>query len=165
MNAKVTEHILAFGHPNIRAIHPTTLMFTKDKHISKKGDCIVAVAADKALADLSPEFRHALKQPNAKLTIIIEAEGEKEQVNAAGSPKLVLTHQTEMVVRKSDYISDRTLAIHANKASSDLPRPFIAKLQNPMQEVKITLTVQAYATLASKTTWDSKGAVSRILLA
>ena len=143
MSPKLTEKILAFGHTNIQAIHPTTVMFTKDKHVSKNGDCIVAVAADKALAGLSPEFKDALRQPNAKLTIIIEVDGIKEHINAAGSPKLVLTHPTDMVVRKSDYISDRTLAVHADKASSDLPRPFIEKLQNPEQEVKITLTVQA----------------------
>ncbi len=32
-------------------------MFTKEKHLSKTGDCIVAVAADKAVADLSQNSR------------------------------------------------------------------------------------------------------------
>ena len=118
-------------------------MFTKDKHLSETGDCIIAVAADKAVADLSPEFKDKLKKPNAKLTILIEADGLKEQINAFGSPKLILSHPTDMVVRKSDYICNRTLAIRADKASNDLPREFIEKLKDPKQEVKITLIVES----------------------
>ncbi len=137
------ETIRAFGHANIKAIHPTTLMFTKDKSLSKNGDCIVAVAADKALVDLSAEFKDRLRKPNAKLTILIEADGLKQQISSFGSPKLILTHPTDVVVRKSDYISDRTLAIGADKASRDLLRPFIEKLRNPKQEVKITLAVES----------------------
>lgn len=143
MKAILTERIVAFGHQNILAIHPSTLMFTKDKNLSKNGDCIVAVGADKALADLSLEFRDALRKPNAKLTILIEAGGLIQEIGAAGSPKLILTHPIDMVIRKSDYISDRTLAINADKSSDDFPRLFIEKLQNPWQEVKITLKVQA----------------------
>jgi len=118
-------------------------MFTKEKHLSKTGDCIVAVAADKAVADLSREIKEKLKKPNAKLTITIEADGLTQRINASGSQKLVLTNQTDMVVRKGDYISDRTLAIHADKSSSNLPREFIEKLKNPEQKIKITLIVHA----------------------
>lgn len=142
MKAILTERIVAFGHQNILSIHPSTLMFTKDKNLSKNGDCIVAVGADKALADLSLAFRDALRKPNAKLTILIEAGGLIQEIGAAGSPKLILTHPIDMVIRKSDYISDRTLAINADKSSDDFPRLFIERLQNPWQEVKITLTVQ-----------------------
>jgi hypothetical protein len=137
------ETVVAFGHGNIQAIHPSTLMFTKEKHLSKTGDCIIAVAADKAAADLSCEFKEKLKKPNAKLAITIEAEGLTQQVNASGSTKLLLTNSTDMVIRKSDYISDRTLAIHADKSSSDLPREFVEKLKNPKQKIKITLIVDA----------------------
>jgi hypothetical protein len=117
-------------------------MFTKDTHLSENGDCVVAIAADKALADLSTEFKEKLRKPNAKLTITIETDDLKEKITASGSPRLVLTHLTEMVVRKSDYISDRTLAIHADKAANDLSRPFIEKLKNPKQQVKLTLFVE-----------------------
>ena len=58
--AQVKEVIFAQGHENILGTHKTTLEFTKDKHLTKKGDCIVAVAADKALADLSAEFKENL---------------------------------------------------------------------------------------------------------
>ena len=118
-------------------------MFTKEKHLSKTGDCIIAVAADKAVADLSREIREKLKKPNTKLTITIEADGLTQQINASGSPKLVLKSQTDAVIRKGDYISDRTLAIHADKSSNDLPREFVEKLKSPEQKIKITLIVHA----------------------
>jgi hypothetical protein len=137
------ETVLAFGHKNIKAVHPSTLMFTKEKNLSRTGDCIIAVAADKAAADLNLGFKENLKKPNSKLTIIIETEGLTQQVNAFGSPKLVLTDSTDMVIRKSEYVSGRTLAIHADKASSDLSREFVEKLKNPRQKIKITLIVSA----------------------
>jgi uncharacterized protein len=141
MNAKADESIVAFGHENIQAIHPTTLMLTKERHLSNTGDCIIGVASDKAVADLSQKFKEALKKPNAKLTMIIEADGLTEQINAYGSPKLSLTHLTDMVIRKSDYISDRTLAIHADKSSNDLSRALLRKLKDPGQRISITLIV------------------------
>ena len=72
---------MAFGHENVQAIHPSTLMFTKEKHLSNTGDCIIAVAADKALSDFTQTFKEMLKKPNAKLTIIIEADGLTEEIN------------------------------------------------------------------------------------
>jgi hypothetical protein len=137
------EVIVGYGHPNIQATHKTTLEFTKDPHLSKKGDCIVAVAADKALADLSAAFKENLSKPHAKLTVTIEADGLSEQVTAHGSSQLILSHPTEMVLRKSDYVSSRTLGIRADKAAIDLSRALVEKLKNPSQKVKITLTVRA----------------------
>ena len=136
---EVVEIIWAHGHHNIQAIHPTTLMFTKEKQISETGDCIVAVAADKATADLTPEFKNTMKEPNAKLKIIIEAGEAAEQIVAYGSPKLALTNVVDIVIRKSEFTSDRTLAIKADKSSKDLTREFIDKLRNSKQTVKITL--------------------------
>ena len=136
------EAIVGYGHENIQATHKTTLEFTKDMHLSKKGDCIVAVAADKALTDLSAEFKENLRRPHAKLTILIEADGIIEQVNAHGSPQLILSHPTDIVIRKSDYICNRTLAIHADKAAQDLSKTLLEKLKNPKQKVKITLIAQ-----------------------
>jgi len=137
--AEVRETIFGYGHENVQATHKTTLEFTKDTQLSKKGDCIVAVAADKALADLNAEFKEKLRKPHTKLTIIIEADGIIEQVNAYGSPKLILTHPTDIVIRKSDYVCSRTLAVNADKAALDLSRDFVKKLKNPKQKVKITL--------------------------
>ena len=141
MTTPLTEQILAFGHANVLAIHPTTLMITKEKELSKQGDCIIAVGANKAAADLSPEFKQKLRDPNSKLTLLIEVDGLTEQVTAYGSPRLDLCSRVDMVVRKSDFVSDRTLAVKADRAALDLPRAFVDKLRNPDQQVKITLTL------------------------
>lgn len=116
-------------------------MFTKEEDLSETGDCIVAVAADKAVANLSPQFKDALRKPNAKLTITFKVDGLHEQIIAFGSPKLILTHPTDMVIRKSNYICSRTLAIHADKAAIDLSRELVQKLKRAKQKVKITLSV------------------------
>lgn len=135
------EVIFGHGHENIIATHKTTLEFTKEPHLSKKGDCIIAVAANKALADLNPTFKATLRKPNAKLTVLIEAGGISATVQAYGAQQLSLAHSTDAVVRKSDYVCSRTLGIRADKAAIDLPRPLVEKLKNPQQQVKITLTL------------------------
>jgi hypothetical protein len=137
---EATEVILAFGHENIRAIHRTTLEIIKASHLSKEGTCIIAVSANKALADLSSRFKETMRSKSAKLTLLIEAGKATELLNALGSPRLILTHPTDMVIRKSDYICNRTLAIKANKAAADLSRAIVAELKNPRERVKITLT-------------------------
>jgi len=137
----VKEVIVAYGHPNVQATHPSTLMLTKETHLSKAGDCIIAVGADKSVSDLSAEFKNAIRKPNAKLTIIIAAGSMEQQVNAAGSPELVLTDPSDIVVRKSSYISERTVAIRADKSSSDLSRQLVSRLKDPKQTIRVSLVV------------------------
>ncbi|MEM3769860.1 MAG: DUF371 domain-containing protein [Candidatus Bathyarchaeia archaeon] len=139
---RVAEVITAFGHENIRASHITTLEITKEKELTVRGDCIVAVSADKGLLDLKPEFRNFLRREDARLTILIDAGGVVDFVKAFGSPRLILSHPTDMVVRKSGYICSRTLAINADKAACNLSRALVRRLQNPAQLVRVTLTVE-----------------------
>ena len=139
--SELREIVFGYGHENVLATHKTTLEFTSDKHLSKKGDCIDAVAADKGLVDLRAEFKENLRKPHAKLTVLIEAGEIMERVEAYGSPQLVLTHPTDMVIRKSDYVDNRTLAVQADKAALYLSRELVEKLKNPKQKVKITLEV------------------------
>jgi hypothetical protein len=137
-----TEIILAFGHNSIQAIHKSTLEITKEAKLSKRGDCIIAVSANKAMRDLSSEFKENLRKENAKITMLIEAGEIVEVVNAFGSSRLILTHPTDMVVRKSNYICSRTFAIQADKAACDLSRDLVKRLRNPKQKVKVKLTVR-----------------------
>jgi hypothetical protein len=143
VSKKIIETFWALGHPNIQAVHPTTIMFTKDIHVSKKGDCIIGMSADKAVKDLTAQFKEELRKPNAKVIVTIEAESFKEEIRAVGSPKLCLCHPTDIVVRKSDYTCSRTLAIYADKSANDLPKTLIEKLQDPNQKIKITLSVES----------------------
>jgi hypothetical protein len=135
------DEVFANGHKNISATHLTTLEITKEIHLSRRGACIIAVAADKSLNDLSEEFKESLRKPGAKLTLTIEANGITAQIDAYGSPKLTLTHPSDMVVRKSSYIDDRTLAVNADKAAADLPRKLVEELRNSKQKVRIILRV------------------------
>jgi hypothetical protein len=139
---EITETILASGHKNIQATHKSTLEITKEAELSKKGDCIIAVSANKSIRDLSSEFKQNLRKENAQITMLIEAGDALEVVNASGSPRLILTHPTDIVVRKSNYICNRTLAIQADKAACDLPRDLVKRLRNPKQKVKVKLTVR-----------------------
>ncbi len=137
------EKIIAFGHNLIKSTHKTTFEITKDHYLTEKGDCIIAVKANKAARDLSEKFKETARKPNAKITIIIEAAGEREIIRAFGDPNLTFTHPTDMVVRKSSYVCDRTIAIKADKAACDFSRNLIEKLRNPKQEVRITLIAEA----------------------
>jgi len=138
---EITEVIIAKGHENVLSTNKTTLEITKETHLTKKGNCILAVSATKGLADLTSEFKEALRKDSARLTVTIETGSIIEIVKASGNPQLILTHPTDMVIRKSSYICDRTLAIQADKAAIDVSRKLVEKLTNPRQEAKITLTV------------------------
>jgi hypothetical protein len=139
---EITEIILGHGHQNISATHRTTLAATKNNQLSKRGDCFIAVSADKAVKDFSDKFKQMLRRDTARITILIEADEIADKVRALGSPQLTLTHPADLVVRKSSYTCSRTLAIQADKAACDLSRKLIERLRDPNQEVKMTLTLK-----------------------
>jgi hypothetical protein len=139
--------IVAFfarGHENIQATHKTTFEITKDAILTKRGDCVIAVEATKGAVDLPLEFKEAARKKGAKITIVIEAGELKEIVRAKGSPRLLFVHPADLVVRKSDYVCDRTLAIEADKAASDLSRKIVERLKDSSQRIRITLAVESY---------------------
>lgn len=135
------EEITAYGHPNVTATHTTTFEITKANDIKKDADCIIAIKADKACKDLSKEVKDALKE-GRKVEITLEVDGIKDKVVAYGSPALKLNHPEDIVVRKSDFIDNRTLAILADKAAFELDQDLIEKLRNPKAEIKITLEIK-----------------------
>ena len=139
-----SEIITAYGHELIRATHETTFEITKKDSLTPRGDCIIAVRADKSVADLSREFKELAKRRDAEITILIESDGEMEIVKAHGDPRLTFTHSEDIVIRKSKYTCSRTLAIKANKAAKDLSRRLIKNLQSSDKKAKITLTVKIH---------------------
>jgi hypothetical protein len=136
------EVIRARGHENISATHGTTLEITKEASLSKRGNCIIAVGANKASIDFSSEFRKNLRKDHARITVLVEAGGVTETVNASGNSRMILAHPTDIVVRKGGYICNRTLAIRADKSACDLSRELVKRLKNSKQDVTITLTVE-----------------------
>jgi len=138
-----TEIITAYGHELIQATHETTFEITKEKSLTPRGDCIIAVRADKSVANLSREFKELAKKRDAEITIMIISDDEREIIKAQGDPRLTLSHPKDIVIRKSTYVCSRTLAVKADKAARDLSRKLIEKLRNPDKIVKIKLTVKA----------------------
>jgi hypothetical protein len=139
---KATEVIIAHGHENIQSNNKTTFEVTKETHLTKKGDCIIAVEATKGAVDLSQKFKDFVRSDCAQIIIELEVDGERETVKAWGSSGLTLTHPTDLVIRKGNFVCNRTLAIKTDKTACNFSRRLIEKLQNPNQKVKITLTAE-----------------------
>ena len=140
----ITVVLFAHGHPNILATHKTTFEVTTEKTLTKQGDCIVAIEATKAAINLPLEFKERARKKEALIKISIQTNETEETIKAYGDPKLQFTHPTDLVVRKSNYICGRTLAIRAEKAAIDFSRKLVEKLRNPNQSIKIKLTVENY---------------------
>ncbi|MEJ2243031.1 MAG: DUF371 domain-containing protein [Candidatus Bathyarchaeota archaeon] len=138
----ITVVFFAKGHKNVLSTHKTTFEVTKETELSKRGNCIIAVESTMGAIDLPDEFKKAAQKENSKITITIEVGNQKETTIGKGNPKLQFTHPTDLVVRKSKFVCNRTLAIEANKASIDFSQKLVKKLQNPNQKVKVTLTVK-----------------------
>ncbi len=139
---QIIEIIHAHGHHHILSTHDTTFEVTKEAELTKRGNCIIAVGASKGAKDLEIGFKQAMKRDDTQITITLEADKIKEIIHAKGNHLLTLNHPTDLVVRKSDYICGRTLAIGADKAAMDLSRKLIEKLQNPNQKIQITLVAE-----------------------
>jgi len=119
------------GHENIRANHQKTIEITKESHLTTQGDCIVGVNAKYSCADLSEELKSKLKSPESKIIFSIKVGDDDFVIEGRGHPDLILTHTEDIVIRKSDFICPRTLAIKCDKASDLLPRRMLKELQNP----------------------------------
>ncbi len=129
------------GNKNIRSNHQKTIEITKESHLTPQGDCIVGINATSGCADLPQELKTKLKAPDAKVTFSI-CVGEHEFVlEGKGHPELILTHSEDIVIRKSDFICPRTLAVKCDKASDLIPREMISLLQNPKTEGTFTIIV------------------------
>jgi hypothetical protein len=138
---RVFEKIEAWGHSKISANHKTTFEITRMKQVTNRGDCVVAVNASKGARDLSIQFKQMAKRSDAKIVATIEANGQRDRVTGRGHSQLLLNHPTDLVIRKSDYVCDRTLMIDANKAAADLPRSLIRAAQNPSQRIIFSVMI------------------------
>ena len=128
---KVMETISFRGHPMVRAVHPTTIEITTEGDLTENGDCIIGVRADKGCAQLEERVKEGLRRKGSPVTIRIVVGDSFFQVNASGDPRLDLSHPHDMVIRKSDFISDRTLAVRADAAARNLPRGMVRALKDP----------------------------------
>jgi len=119
------------GHENIRSNHQKTIEITKESHLTPRGDCIVGVNATSSCADLPLELKEKLKNPDSKIHFSIRVGDYEFLLEGQGHPELILSHAEDIVIRKSDFICPRTLAIKCDKASDLLPRDMVELLQDP----------------------------------
>ena len=131
-----------FGHENIRSNHQKTIEITKETHLTPQGDCIVGVGATSSCADLPSELKDKLKNPHSKVVFSIRVADDEFVVEGKGHPDLILTHSEDIVIRKSDFICPRTLAVKCDKASDLLPRKMVSTLQDPKTKGVFTITVE-----------------------
>ena len=116
------------GHKNILSKHRSTLEITKEDFLTKKGDCIIGVCSSHSCFDLPDKLKKELKK-NKKIRIIISTPVGNEEIVAFGNERLILTNKKSIVIRKSNYIDDRTLCIKANKSAIDINRNIIEYLK------------------------------------
>ena len=109
----------ASGHPCISACHATTLEFTTSADVTPQGDCIIGVSA-------RPGFRR-LFGLRGRQVLILTVGGLEERVRFEANPGYSDAH--EMVIRKSGFLSPRTLGTHADKSALDLC--FRGRLRDP----------------------------------
>jgi len=126
----------AYGHQNILGTHKATLEFTKDEEVSLKGDCIVGVNADFELKDLK-EFIKGRESKKVSITIETSDRKIKESIAAEMNPEFNSSH--ELVIRKTDFISERTLAIRANKAAFELNKELIGFLKEKRSKINVII--------------------------
>lgn len=128
---KLFEQQIEFhGHPNIRGAHRNTIEVTKSSEISTRADCIIGVKANAACSDLSQEMKDHIRSGRG-LVIELDVAGETFSFSATGIKNLPLTNTEELVLRRSEFVSDRTAAGNCAVAAIDIPRTIIAKLRNP----------------------------------
>jgi len=130
------------GHENIRSNHQKTIEITKESHLTPQGDCIVGVNAKYSCADLPKELKNKLKNSESTVTFSIKVGDEDFVIEGKGHPDLILSHTEDIVIRKSDFICPRTLAVKCDKASDLLPRSMVTQLQDPKTVGIFTIAVE-----------------------
>jgi hypothetical protein len=130
------------GHENIRSTHKKTIEITKDSELTTKGDCIIGVNASYSCLDLPSSLKEKLQDPKSKVRFSIKVEKYEFIVEGRGDKELTLTHTEDIVIRKSDFVSPRTLAVKCDKASDLLPREMVTLLQDPKTRGIFTIIVE-----------------------
>ena len=131
-----------FGHENIRSTHQKTIEITKEKELTPRGDCIVGVGASASCFDIPEDLKEKLKDPESKVQFLIKVKDQEFIIQGRGHKDLTLTHKEDIVIRKSDFVCPRTLAVKCDKASDILPRDMVKILQNPSTKATFTIDVQ-----------------------
>jgi len=127
----VKEEVTFVGHVMVRATHQRTIEITTDEHLTPRGDCIIGVGASKGVAQLSSSIKRALRTEDARVKLTIVTQGGEFSFAAKGSKDLSFESSTDMVIRRSDFVCGRTLAISAESSAREIPRRIVGTLKSP----------------------------------
>jgi len=136
------EIIRCRGHPLVLGTHPTTFEVTREEHLTKNGNCIIAIGADKGCAGLSPAFKNVLAHDDAILVTRLACAGTVVEIRSRGSSAFTLDHPTDLVWRKSAFVCGRTIGILSDTVAKTLPRELVQCLEQG-EEMVVTLTVRS----------------------
>ena len=128
------EEIQFYGHKNIRSLHARTIEITKDSHLTLRGDCIIGVNANKSCSDLTSDMKNKIKSDDSFIEIELIVEPFKFKFHGFGNNNLLLTHDNDIVFRKSNFICNRTLCINCNLSALHIPRKMIDLLRDPLKQ-------------------------------
>ena len=129
----------AYGHPAVLSSHPTTIEITRESHLTSKGDCVIAINSSKGLLDLPSDLKKILSSTEGRARVTLTTGTFQFVIGGNGDPRLTFSHPRDLVIRKSGFISDRTLMIHADKAAKDLPREMVRLLQDPKNRLGVQI--------------------------
>lgn len=128
---KLFEETIEFrGHPNIRGSHRNTIEVTKEPEISVRADCIIGVKASASCNDLSQEMKDHIRS-GGSLVFEVKVASETFTFSGRGIKGSTLASRDELVLRRSEFQSDRTVAGRCDAAAIDIPRTIVAELRNP----------------------------------
>ncbi|HEY7695530.1 MAG TPA: DUF371 domain-containing protein [Nitrososphaeraceae archaeon] len=136
------EEITFQGHKNVLSLHSRTIEITKDPNLTKKGDCILGVSANKACNDLNSSIKDRLRTCGTVVKISIVVEPFEFQVSGYGSNTLEISHGHDIVLRKSNYVDSRTLAVSCDKSAFDIPRKLVTLLTNSETRGVMKITIE-----------------------
>ena len=130
------------GHKNILSLHEKTIEITKDNELTVNGDCIVGINSSLACIDLPEKFKKKIQNPDTTIIFTIMTDEHSFSIRGKGSEKLTLKHASDIVLRKSAFTCSRTIAIKCDKASDDIPRTIVKKLQDPKTSGKLIIEIK-----------------------
>ena len=130
------------GHENILSLHEKTIEITKDSELSLSGDCIIGTNSSLACMDLPEKFKKRIQNSDTTIVFTIVADEHSFSIHGKGSNKLTLKHTNDIVLRKSAFTCSRTIAINCDKASDDIPRIMVKKLQSPKTNGKLIIEIK-----------------------
>ena len=119
------------GHKNVRSLHPKSIEITTESDLTVNGDCIIGVRASSGCRDIPDEMKTLLQNPQSEIICTILVGNLSFKVTGKGSQNLSLTNPHDIVIRKSNFICPRTLAINCDAASDFIPEQMIKVLQDP----------------------------------